>query len=221
MCIASEEAQKDLPTSDKPVSAKKVKTSSAKASKAQPPGPPQSPGLSELSVRLEKMTIEDIETSGFHTKASVAYDPEHAYSILERKQDEPVQNMSATVVRYSEAELEEFREIILKKLEVAKSELLYLQKSLARYGEDQKRTHNMIEDGSMNADQDALVRTSKRQREFIDHLEKALLRIKNKTYGVCRVTGKLIAKDRLRSVPHATLSLEAKLVQITSQKQSS
>jgi RNA polymerase-binding transcription factor DksA len=70
-----------------------------------------------------------------------------------------------------------------------------------------------MEDGSLTLEREYLTQMAARQLQYIDHLEKALMRIANKTYGICRVTGKLIDKDRLRAVPHATLSMEAKLIQ--------
>ncbi|HVK96435.1 MAG TPA: TraR/DksA C4-type zinc finger protein, partial [Flavisolibacter sp.] len=120
---------------------------------------------------------------------------------------------SGPTMRYSDAELTEFRDLINRKLETAKKELAYLQGLITRKDEsgdlDEGRYMTM-EDGSMSMEREQLSQMASRQIQFIDHLEKALMRIENKTYGICRVTGKLIDKARLRAVPHATLSIEAK-----------
>ena len=143
------------------------------------------------------------------TNKSVKYEPEFTKSVLDIRQ----QGQSGPTMRYSDSELNEFRDLINKKLEVAKKELAYLQGLITRKDEsgdlDEGRYMTM-EDGSMSMEREQLSQMASRQIQFIDHLEKALMRIENKTYGVCRVTGKLIDKARLRAVPHATLSIEAK-----------
>jgi len=116
-------------------------------------------------------------------------------------------------VRYSDAELQEFKEIILKKLDAAKKELAYLQGLITRRdegGDMDEGRYMTMEDGSVSMEREQLSQLASRQIQFIDHLEKALMRVENKTYGICRVTGNLIDKARLRAVPHATLSIEAK-----------
>ncbi|OQP64990.1 molecular chaperone DnaK [Niastella vici] len=117
-------------------------------------------------------------------------------------------------MRYSDAELSEFKELILKKAEQAKKELTYLQGLITRKdemgGDENENRYMTMEDGSMSMEREQLAQMASRQINYIDHLEKALMRIENKTYGICRVTGKLIDKARLRAVPHATLSIEAK-----------
>jgi RNA polymerase-binding transcription factor DksA len=115
--------------------------------------------------------------------------------------------------RYSDADLAEFREIIQKKLDDAKKELGYLQGLITRKdegGDMDEGRYMTMEDGSVSMEREQLSQMASRQITFIDHLEKAMMRIENKTYGICRVTGKLIDKARLRAVPHATLSIEAK-----------
>ncbi len=116
--------------------------------------------------------------------------------------------------RYSDEELNEFKEIILRKLEAAKTELQYLQSVISRKDEsgteDTENKYQSVEDGSMSMDREQFTQLASRQISFITHLEQALVRIENKTYGICRETGKLIDKARLRAVPHATLSIEAK-----------
>ena len=117
-------------------------------------------------------------------------------------------------MRYSDSELTEFRELINRKLDIAKKELSYLQGLITRKdemgGDNDDARYMTMEDGSMSMEREQLSQMASRQITFIDHLEKALMRIENKTYGICRVTGKLIDKARLRAVPHATLSIEAK-----------
>ncbi|WP_134089878.1 TraR/DksA C4-type zinc finger protein [Olivibacter sp. XZL3] len=119
--------------------------------------------------------------------------------------------------RYSDAELLEFKEIILEKLRVAKEELASLTKSLSNPNsngtDDTAGTFKTLEDGSATLEKEQINQLAARQKKFIDNLEAALVRIENKTYGVCRETGKLIQKERLRAVPHTTLSMEAKLKQ--------
>lgn len=119
--------------------------------------------------------------------------------------------------RYSDKELEEFRQLIMEKLDAAKNELKYLQDQISHKGEnnvgDTENTFASSDDGSNSMEREYLTQMAARQRLYIDHLDKALIRIHNKTYGICRVTGKLIEKERLRAVPHATLSMEAKLMQ--------
>jgi RNA polymerase-binding transcription factor DksA len=144
------------------------------------------------------------------TTKSVKYEPEFTKSVLDTSQN---QEPTGPNMRYSDAELQEFRDLINRKLDTAKKELSYLQGLITRKDEsgdlDEGRYMTM-EDGSMSMEREQLSQMASRQIQFIDHLEKAIMRIENKTYGVCRVTGKLIEKARLRAVPHATLSIEAK-----------
>jgi len=143
------------------------------------------------------------------TRSAVKYEPEFTKSVL----DTPMYEHSGPTMRYSDSDLIEFREIITKKLDAAKKELAYLQGLITRRDEggdlDEARYMTM-EDGSVSMEREQLSQMASRQITFIDHLEKAMMRIENKTYGICRVTGKLIDKARLRAVPHATLSIEAK-----------
>ena len=116
--------------------------------------------------------------------------------------------------RYSDSELEEFRAIIEKKLEEAKEDLVILKGSLSHKDDhgtdDTGRSFNMMEDGAETLMREENAQLAARSEKFIKNLENALIRINNKTYGVCRKTGKLISKERLKLVPHATLSIEAK-----------
>ncbi|MBS1546083.1 MAG: TraR/DksA family transcriptional regulator [Bacteroidetes bacterium] len=116
--------------------------------------------------------------------------------------------------RYSDSDLEEFRQIIMAKLDEARKDYELLKQTLANTDtngtEDTSPSFKMIEDGSETLGREETAQLAGRQEKFIKHLEEALLRIRNKTYGICRITGKLISKERLRLVPHATLSIEAK-----------
>jgi RNA polymerase-binding transcription factor DksA len=145
------------------------------------------------------------------TKTSRKYQPDFTKSVL----DQPVHDLGAPIVRYSDADLAEFREIIQRKLDSAKKELAYLQGLITRKdemgGDNDDARYMTMEDGSMSMEREQLSQMASRQITFIDHLEKAVMRIENKTYGICRVTGQLIDKARLRAVPHATLSMEAKM----------
>ncbi|MDG2441040.1 MAG: TraR/DksA C4-type zinc finger protein [Crocinitomicaceae bacterium] len=120
-------------------------------------------------------------------------------------------------IRYSDKDLKEFKALINGKLEEAREDLELLNGSLSHkdnHGtDDTGRTFNMMEDGSETLSREEVAQLAARQQKFITSLQNALIRIKNKTYGICRVTGKLIQKERLKLVPHATLSIEAKNAQ--------
>lgn len=145
------------------------------------------------------------------TNKSRKYEPQFVKSVLDQAPEE----QNGPSMRYSDAELNEFRELITRKLETAKKELGYLQGLITRKdemgGDDTDNRYMTMEDGSLSMEREQLSQMASRQITFIDHLEKAMMRIENKTYGICRVTGKLIDKARLRAVPHATLSIEAKM----------
>ncbi|AJW63855.1 TraR/DksA C4-type zinc finger protein [Elizabethkingia sp. HX WHF] len=125
--------------------------------------------------------------------------------------------MAEERVRYSDADLEEFRKIIEEKIEKAEKDLSLIRESFINDRnngtDDTSPTFKAFEEGAetLSKEQNALL--ASRQEKFIRDLKNALIRIKNKTYGVCRVTGNLISKDRLKAVPHATLSIEAKNMQ--------
>jgi RNA polymerase-binding transcription factor DksA len=116
--------------------------------------------------------------------------------------------------RYSDAELEEFRTLILEKLEAAKQDYDLLKASLMNVDgndvTDTSPTFKVLEEGAATLSKEEAGQLAQRQMKFIQSLQAALVRIENKTYGICRETGKLIPKERLRAVPHATLSIEAK-----------
>ena len=117
-------------------------------------------------------------------------------------------------VRYSDAELQEFKELILQKLETAKQDYEELRAAITHSAsngvEDTSPTFKVLEEGASSLSKEESGQLAQRQYKFIQNLEAALIRIENKTYGVCRETGKLIPKERLMLVPHATLSVEAK-----------
>jgi RNA polymerase-binding transcription factor DksA len=146
-----------------------------------------------------------------NTKTSRKYEPDFTKSVLDKAAPDP----GAQIVMYSDADLAEFKELIQRKLGSAKKELAYLQGLLTRKddmgGDEGDGRYMTMEDGSLSMEREQLSQMASRQITFVDHLEKALMRIENKTYGVCRITGKLIDKARLRAVPHATLSIEAKM----------
>lgn len=148
-----------------------------------------------------------------NTKTTRQYRPDFTHSVL----DTPKSSLSESITRYSDADLLEFKELIQRKLQSAKAELAYLQGLITRKdglgGDGSDNKHMTMEDGSLSMEREQLSQMASRQITFTDHLEKALMRIENKTYGICRVTGKLIEKARLMAVPHATLSMEAKSTQ--------
>ncbi|MBL7739034.1 MAG: TraR/DksA family transcriptional regulator [Chitinophagaceae bacterium] len=179
------------PNPNDPKSLVSIKPAAKPVIKKEPPKP--------TKVVIPKTTI----------KSAVKYEPEFTKSVL----DTPMYEQNGPIMRYSDADLTEFREIITKKLDAAKKELAYLQGLITRRdegGDMDEARYMTMEDGSVSMEREQLSQMASRQITFIDHLEKAMMRIENKTYGICRVTGKLIDKARLRAVPHATLSIEAK-----------
>lgn len=120
-------------------------------------------------------------------------------------------------LRYSDADLAEFKELILAKIEKAKADLELIKSAymndLNNGTDDTSPTFKAFEEGSETMSKEANTQLAIRQEKFIRDLKNALIRIENKTYGVCKVTGKLISKERLRVVPHATMSIEAKNLQ--------
>jgi len=123
----------------------------------------------------------------------------------------------ATKTTYTKSELEEFKKIILAKIESAQDDLSVLRSATANNSdngtEDTSPTFKQFEEGSSTLSKEENIKLAERQAKFIRNLSGALIRIENKTYGICRITGKLIAKERLKLVPHATLSMEAKNAQ--------
>jgi RNA polymerase-binding transcription factor DksA len=183
----------------KPVFKQQVKNTSPVTVKPEVKKPVAPP------VKAVKVVIPEIKT-----KTVRKYEPEFTKSVL----DIHHQDQTGPTMRYSDIELSEFRDLITKKLDSAKKELAYLQGLITRRdemgGDETDNRYMTMEDGSMSMEREQLSQMASRQITFIDHLEKAMMRIENKTYGICRVTGKLIDKARLKAVPHATLSIEAK-----------
>jgi len=166
--------------------------------------PPTKPVMKKDPPKPAKVVIPKTSTD-----KSVEYRPDFTKSVL----DTPAPGSNGPTMRYSDTDLIEFRDLITKKLDAAKKELAYLQGLITRKdegGDMDEGRYMTMEDGSVSMEREQLSQMASRQITFIDHLEKAMMRIENKTYGICRVTGKLIDKARLRAVPHATLSIEAK-----------
>ena len=127
---------------------------------------------------------------------------------------EEMKNAPEFKVRYSDEELQEFKAIILDMLEKAKQEYKHLRDIVTHDSsndiEDTSPTFKIMEEGAVTMSKEEAGRLAQRQMKFIQHLQAALVRIENKTYGICRETGRLIPKERLRAVPHATLCIDAK-----------
>lgn len=210
----------------KPVAAKAAPVKPAPAPAAKPaPAPPPPPmpkkgdplSLVSIKAKVKPVTKKEppkptkVVIPKTTTKSAVKYEPDFTKSILDANRAEAAQ--TGPTQRYSDSDLAEFKEIIMRKLDAAKKELNYLQGLITRKdegGDMDDARYMTMEDGSVSMEREQLSQMASRQITFIDHLEKALMRIENKTYGICRVTGKLIDKARLRAVPHATLSIEAK-----------
>ena len=164
-----------------------------------------------LRAKESKKDTKPVAMPKINSKSARKYEPEFTRSLLDTK-EEVIE--TTPTQRYSDMELAEFRELIQNKLSAAKQELAYLNGLITRKdtmsGEDSDSRYMTMEDGSLSMEREQLSQMASRQIDFIEKLEKALMRIENKTYGICRVTGKLIDRARLRAVPHATLSMEAK-----------
>ena len=186
----------------KPVSVKKTPVKVVALVKAKSP---------QKAKDIKITPAKPVVLPKINTKTSRKYQPDFTKSVL----DQPKHDLGAPINRYSDSDLAEFREIIQRKLDSAKKELSYLQGLITRKdemgGDNDDARYMTMEDGSMSMEREQLSQMASRQITFIDHLEKAVMRIENKTYGICRVTGQLIDKARLRAVPHATLSMEAKM----------
>jgi RNA polymerase-binding transcription factor DksA len=194
---ASAPAAKPAPVVSRPIVPVKVEPKSTTIARPVP------------KPETKLVELKPIKTS---VATTVKYEPDFTKSVL----DDPGHTiLNAPTMRYSDVELAEFRDLIMRKLEAAKKELTYLQGLITRKdemgGDESENRYMTMEDGSISMEREQLSQMASRQIQFIDHLEKALMRIENKTYGICRVTGKLIDKARLRAVPHATLSIEAKM----------
>jgi len=112
--------------------------------------------------------------------------------------------------RYSDVELLEFKALILEKLDKANEQLIFYKTQLSEFSQGPDGHIKNLEDGISTVENERLMQMASRTQKYIQHLQNALLRIDNKTFGICRITGKLISKERLKAVPHATMSVEAK-----------
>jgi RNA polymerase-binding transcription factor DksA len=192
---------------------KKVPTISPEVRFAETSKAPASPAEIRKALRAKEAQKETkaVAMPKINSKSSRKYEPEFTKSVLDAKE---VVTPMAPTQRYSDAELGEFRELVQNKLNAAKQELNYLNGLITRKdsmsGGDSDNRYMTMEDGSLSMEREQLSQMASRQIDFIEKLEKAMMRIENKTYGICRVTGKLIDRARLRAVPHATLSMEAK-----------
>lgn len=197
------------PAEVKPLPSKKIEVP------AEPEATKPTPKPAEVKKAAKpqevKKPAKPVVMPKINATTSRKYEPEFTKSVL----DQPATENTGPTMRYSDAELVEFRELIARKLEAAKKELSYLHGLITRKdemsGDETDNRYMTMEDGSLSMEREQLSQMASRQIDFIDKLEKALIRIENKTYGICRVTGKLIDKARLRAVPHATLSIEAKM----------
>lgn len=218
-------AKKSAPVKKAPVQTKKIVKAAVKpvpkimSKKEAIKKPAAKPVVAVKAKPVAEVKAKDIKVPApkpvvipkISTKTVRKYQPDFTKSVLDKAQLDP----GAPSLRYSDNELIEFKELIQRKLEAAKKELTYLQGLITRKdemgGDEGDNRYMTMEDGSLSMEREQLSQMASRQITFIDHLEKALMRIENKTYGICRVTGRLIDKARLRAVPHATLSIEAKM----------
>jgi RNA polymerase-binding transcription factor DksA len=193
---------------------KKLPAVSPETRFAETSKPASSPALVRKALREKEAKKENkvVAMPKINSTSSRKYEPEFTRSVLDAENE-----IISTVpsMRYSDAELAEFKELIQNKLNAAKQELSYLNGLITRKdsmsGGDADNRYMTMEDGSLSMEREQLSQMAARQLDFLEKLEKAKIRIENKTYGICRVSGKLIDKARLRAVPHATLSMESKM----------
>ncbi len=208
------------PVAKAPVPTKKIETKPAPAAKPTPapksvkPAPAPEKPVKKETKKEEKAALKEAKAAAANkplVTQVVAPNRPMAAPVV-KKQVSTLE--SADKARYSDDELSEFRDLINKKLDEARKDYDLLKQTLANTDnngtDDTSPSFKMIEDGSETLSREETAQLASRQEKFIKHLEDALLRIRNKTYGICRVTGRLISKERLRLVPHATLSIEAK-----------
>lgn len=188
---------------------KKVETKKvSKVVKAVSPAPKR---VLEKPVQKAKATARPVVQIPVVPSVKIESKP-----MIEKKTETEVKKV-VTTQRYNDADLAEFKVLVVKKLEEARLELVNLQAQIINTNEngtdDTGASFKMLEDGSETLAKEEAANLAARQKKFIEQLEAALVRIENKTYGICRVTGQLIPKERLRAVPHTTQSMEAKLKQ--------
>jgi len=203
--------KKATPKTKKPVAKKAAKPLSKKQAKAAP----KSKKTAAKKVVSKSVAIKQVVKKAAPKQNLLKTEVKrHAQNLVAQPRAHKSDDNRA---RYSDKELLEFKNLIDEKLEAARQELKYLNDQINRKDDngtdDTENKFGSMEDGSVAMEREYMTQMATRQATYIDHLEKALMRIDNKTYGICRVTGKLIDKERLRAVPHATLSIEAKMIQ--------
>ncbi len=197
----------------KPVAKKKakpVKKAAAKMKKTKPAAKKKT--ASKPKVKAVKKASPKVKSKAKPAAKAPATKKPKATKAVVKKLLKKRKQSEGLGLRYSDDELKEFKDLIDKKLAAARDELKYLKEALDNHNENQmgNKAWNM-EEGTDTSEMETLMNQISRQHAYIRNLEMALMRIENKTYGICRVTGTLIPKERLRVVPHATLSLEAKM----------
>ncbi len=207
--IAKEEKQKSL--------AKQSETKKETAKPSVSAKPAEAPAKKTEPVVKKKQRDYDLDDDNSRDEAPMIVEYKTP-SIRKPMGPTPKPHINTdTRTRYSDAELKEFKELILKKLTEAQKDYELLKSTLSHKDDhgtdDTSPTFKLLEDGSDVLSKEETAHLASRQEKFIQNLQNALIRIENKTYGICRATGKLISKERLRSVPHATLAIEAKLEQ--------
>lgn len=205
----------------------KVKTRSAKAAKATPeksPGKVPAKSPAKAPAKLAAKTVA-IKNSSFHTPTPKPVAKKPVIPVIVNPQNKKVVTKETPEInhppknngkgRYSDKELAEFRVIVDEKLQTSRQELNYLQEQIVEMNENNAdiQGSDWFDDSSIHSEVELLNNMAIRQRQFIQNLENAVVRIENKTYGICTVTGNLIDKKRLMLVPHATKSIEAKHIE--------
>jgi len=205
----------------KPVAAPK-KVEVKKTAKAAPVKKITAPKTNPQKVVAPPKAIKPLVNKSTESKTKVSVKKSETKKVNQPVNEEVIKTPvvageKAEKTRYSDEELQEFKEIILKKLEEARRDLELLTEAYSNNAgqdiNDTSPTFKILEEGSQVLSKEENSQLAMRQVKFISNLENALIRIENKSYGICRVTGKLISKERLKIVPHATLSMEAKLQQ--------
>lgn len=193
--VAKPVAKKEAKPASKPIAKKVVKAVSAPAKKV---------AVAKPAVEVKQIAKNTVQPSVSKQKQKIMVSTAKAPTTT-------LVNNEVPTARYSDDDLKAFKDLIEKKLETAREELKDLKGSLDNHNESLagNKSWNM-EEGSDTSDMEYMMNQISRQHQYLRNLEAALVRIENKTYGICRVTGKLIPKERLRLVPHATLSVEAK-----------
>lgn len=199
---------------------KKVATKKAAPKKAVKKGKPAPKAKVKAKAKpaAKPKAVKKVEAKKTPAPKPAKVAPKVAAPAVKKDMKAPAKaSKEDTKNRYSEKELSEFRQIILEKLDQAKKDYELLKNTLCHTDDhgtdDTSPTFKMLEDGSDVLTREETAQLALRQEKFIQNLQNALVRIENKTYGICRVTGKLIPKERLKRVPHATLSIDAKLEQ--------